>query len=277
MTTPGGSAPDGAWVLGSEYGQDVTEQSFNAAMRAQNTDRGYREGHNLLQGLLGNIINMITTGISDLISAFFGNYTGSDQDLLDYQSAQIELNDRLDLLDDVAGYASAYVGSPFSLGTHSQASNPNSGTLVNFGSRLGPQKHARVENGGITFLQPGTWRIDCQLANSSNVAALLGGQPRIILDIQVWGKNGNPNELITRKFYRCEIPVRQLTASWNVTVVLPPEYFDGSNPFIRVRGWHNFNNTISMAHGSGFTSLTVNRWDLDATGPLNTVDNPGDL
>lgn len=234
-----------------------------------------------IAGAIGSVAEGIVNLIDNIAGAILGG--GSRADSLNLPSifsgslgviasAQELLNNRLELMEDIAGYANATIPNSFRMSTGGQPSSVNSGTLFNFSKQIGPVKNARVSGSGIQFDKHGTWRIDAQVMNSGTVTSLFGGQPRAVFDIQVWGRGGNPNSLITRKYYTEEIPNKRLTATWNTTVVLPPEWFTGANkPYVVVRGWHGFNNTISMAHGEGSTSLSVNRWDVDTSGPLNTV------
>lgn len=271
MTSPGQPQPPDTITVGSRYTQDITEENVRVMAKGGFTNQFTGLGLDW-RGFLAGIFNQIAGAITDLISAFFGTYTGSDPNILAYQSSQRELQDRIELLDEVAGYATATIPSSYSIGTGGQPSGITTGTLLNFSDRIGPQKNATVSGAGITFDKPGTWRIECQVANGGIVTSVLGGQPRIVLDLQVWGKDGDPNALIARKFYTEEIPQKRLTATWSNTVVLPPEYFVGDNkPYVRVRGWHGFSSSVTMAYGDGFTSLTVNRWDIDTSGPLNTL------
>ncbi|GEM_PF-4479716 len=69
MTAPGAPRPDGAYVVGSKFGQDVTEAGIRAQMRSQALGGFGTAQNNLMGGLLG--------GFANIISAIFGTVNNS--------------------------------------------------------------------------------------------------------------------------------------------------------------------------------------------------------
>lgn len=139
MTTPGGSAPDGAYVLGGRYGQDITEESAHAIMRG----------------------NAPLSGFQDAQDALKGRFNGVTQQFVD---GQLELNQRLDLLYGVNGYAAAYMGQNWNV-------LPGVAVELPFNRQIGPVKNAELvtatRRGYIRLLAEGLWRADL-LANCSS-------------------------------------------------------------------------------------------------------------
>lgn len=65
MTTPGGNAPDGAYVVGTRYGQDETEAGIRGKIKG-NAIGGFANGQNALWGsggFLGMLIGALTSGL----------------------------------------------------------------------------------------------------------------------------------------------------------------------------------------------------------------------
>ncbi|MBP2211072.1 hypothetical protein JOJ87_001416 [Rhodococcus ruber] len=87
MTTPNSPAPDGAYVVGSGYGQGMTEQSAKVAMK---------------------------TAPVNAWSAAQANYHGSldeqKRTLAARGDGQTALINRIGLLDEASGHAAAYMG-----------------------------------------------------------------------------------------------------------------------------------------------------------------------
>ncbi|MFD7042317.1 hypothetical protein ACFWAM_28110, partial [Rhodococcus jostii] len=80
MTTPGGSAPDGAYVIGGQYGQDITEASAKAIMK-------------------GAPVSKFTTAQNNFRGKFDTKAAVTDL---------AALQDRTQILEGVIGYAHAY-------------------------------------------------------------------------------------------------------------------------------------------------------------------------
>lgn len=69
MTTPGGSAPDGAYVIGSMYGTDVTESSVRAITRGTNLGSwtGAQENMKAYMSGVGREVTRLDNRIDELI------------------------------------------------------------------------------------------------------------------------------------------------------------------------------------------------------------------
>ncbi|WP_155291653.1 glycine-rich domain-containing protein [Rhodococcoides fascians] len=65
MTTPGGSSPDGAFVLGGRFGQDITEASARATMRGDKL-KGFERAQTGFAGIF-NAINSWLTNLNAVV------------------------------------------------------------------------------------------------------------------------------------------------------------------------------------------------------------------
>lgn len=130
MTAPGVSAPDGAYVVGSRYGQDVpkTEAGVMALVKGQQT-----------------------APWSDAQNKFKVNYRDPIEEIRD---GQLDLNQRTDLLSPLLDYGSAYANTQGGLFNKGQ---------VGFTNQIGPMQRCKLENGRITLNDKGLWDVRAQL------------------------------------------------------------------------------------------------------------------
>lgn len=135
MTTPNGSAPDGAWVVGSSYGSDLNEDSIRDAVTQAPIDAWQ-------------------------IAQDSWKYACQQQRqwAADLRDGQNGLKNRLDLLEEVSAYGAAVMGYSWRI--------PHSTWVVlPFETQLGPAKGVTVSapvaaSGLLTLKKGGLWRID---------------------------------------------------------------------------------------------------------------------
>ncbi|MDG3012134.1 hypothetical protein G4X40_18490 [Rhodococcus sp. D2-41] len=140
MTTPGGSAPDGAWVVGSRYGQDITEASAKAAMKTPVLD-SWGQAQNNFRAKQGEFRSKVA----------------------EMKDGQLTLNDRTDLLDNSSGYGCAVMGHSWQLPQNKAA------VVVPFDRQVGPAKNAAIDSsdqyhGQIRLTAGGLWRVDVMMS-----------------------------------------------------------------------------------------------------------------
>jgi hypothetical protein len=138
VTTPGESAPDGAWQLGSAFGQGMDEGSVIEATTGQ---------------ARVNLLEAVTQ-----FGLFRQRQTVTRAELSDGQNS---LKGRLDLLSDVSAYGSAVMGYNWEI-PHSTWS------ILPFETQLGPVKGVEVSapepgKGFLTLKKGGLWRVDTLL------------------------------------------------------------------------------------------------------------------
>ncbi|MDG3012446.1 hypothetical protein G4X40_20100 [Rhodococcus sp. D2-41] len=139
MTTPGGHAPDGAWVVGSRYGQDITEASAEELMT--------RPGRTAYEAAAGSF------------REWREQYRSSIANMKD---GQLALNGRTDLLKNVSGYGCAVMGRNWQLPHGSMVVMP-------FDRQVGPTKHVSIVSedqyhGRLCLKAGGLWRVDALLS-----------------------------------------------------------------------------------------------------------------
>lgn len=182
MTSPNQPAPDGA----RSYEQVAELRTVKVP---GNIDQGLYDQAEAMRGsFLGNILSgfgsigqAIGSLLDDLVSAFFGRYTGSNPKLIAFQDGQLALNERLELLDEVSGFAVAYCGENYMQGGGSKF------YTVRFNKRIGPQKNATVNGDGTITLAKGTWSINCLVTVDTNI-----GNPTGFLRVEVLYPPGDP-------------------------------------------------------------------------------------
>ncbi|WP_418346226.1 hypothetical protein [Rhodococcus pyridinivorans] len=139
MTTPGESAPDGAWQYGTSFGQGMDEASVMEA-----TTGAARA--NLLEAVSKYALHL-------------QQQNATRADLMDGQNG---LKPRVELLSDVSGYGTAVMGYNWDL-PHS------TWCVIPFDTQLGPTKGVSVVapqmgSGYLTLKRGGLWRVDAQFA-----------------------------------------------------------------------------------------------------------------
>lgn len=80
-----------------------------------------------------------------------------------FADAQLALNNRTDLLKQVSGYATAYLGQNWNL-------PPNAAVVLPFNRQLGPVKNTQLNNtDGILLKSKGLWRVEAHLTQTASV------------------------------------------------------------------------------------------------------------
>ncbi|APE10752.1 hypothetical protein BO226_17400 [Rhodococcus sp. 2G] len=141
MTTPHGSAPDGAWQFASGFGQGMTEDEALALATG---------------GARGNL---------EQADEEWALVRGDLQALIDEQD---QFKERLDLLEGVYGYCNTFMSANWLVAQDHLLALP-------FDTQLGPNVGAVPYEGGIRLQTRGLWRADtivtCDKMTSSNFAA----------------------------------------------------------------------------------------------------------
>lgn len=135
MTTPAGGAPDGAYVVGDNYGQDVTEQSAKTAMTSMPVG-AFEISQEIWKAACSEKRNQVAP----------------------LKDGQFALNGRIDLLEQASGYGSAVMRYTWNLPYNRWINLP-------FDVQLGPVKGVEIatpepETGFLVLKKGGLWRID---------------------------------------------------------------------------------------------------------------------
>lgn len=259
MTSPNQPAPDGA----RSYEQVAGLRTVKVP---GNIDQGlYDQAETMRGSFLGNILSgfgsigqAIGNALNDLVNAFFGNYEGENEALHDFQDGQLALRNTVALLQDVSGYAVAYIPVNF-------YRNANYDFILPFRAVLVPGKNAEIKGDGRIRLAKGTWQIFAQVtADQHN--NLMG-----LMRIEVLYPNGS---IYSYKEIQKNIDANK----WNTfqgyhTVILPANDYH-----VRVRFRYNagpleFAN-LYFRGGTHLSHLAVNRLNLNTEDAFVDEDVP---
>ncbi|RJO79305.1 hypothetical protein D5S18_02950 [Nocardia panacis] len=225
MTMPGQNAPDGAWTLGSRYGQGITEADVRKLLRG-NVLGGYQDAQ--------TGIKQVNDGITNRLN--------------DFRDSQLDFNNRLDLLEGVSGYCSLFLSANWQLAGGAYRRLP-------FDSQLGPRKGTELAQNGIRLLSKGLWRADAHLTwrpapsgwGQSNTA----GQTKIVV---LYADSG---AVYTEKEFDGVItPYGPETCAFSHTFVIPEDQkFVVQCHAAHPKDWHWIDG------GTVKSALSVNKWD----------------
>lgn len=234
MTTPGGSPnPDVAyvWGSGSGYGQDITEASALAAMRGQALP-GYEDAQNSWHGLVSDLADL----------------AGEVED------EQLELLDRVDLLEGVHGYCNSFMSANWLVGQNQLLTLP-------FDTQLGPNVNAELFDDGIRLGTKGLWRADTLVtfdSVSSNIRA------EVYITVESVGGSSVYSET---RFDAVLTPSGSETAAFSKTFVIPTD----DAYVVKVRVKHYRNARTRVFGGTLRSALSVNKWSSNTD---NNVEIP---
>jgi hypothetical protein len=249
MTTPGGVAPDGAWVLGSDYGKSITEESATATMRG-NKLSGYESTQVQLKAR-DEAVDLIAGQVRD---------------------SQIALEGRVDLLEGVQGYCSMYLGNNWNITGNKRITLP-------FNTQLGPRKGVELVTGNsLQLLSKGLWRCDAHVSFMPPSPTWLGSST---VNIEVYIKVYALSSGVTGSAYsetRYDIAVNSVgpeTAAFSKTFVIPTDNLYG----VCVQVYQPKSTLIGLYGGTLRSALSVNKWDNGTINgaPLDTVIDGGTL
>lgn len=193
--------------------------------------------------------------IKEIGNALAGNPAPGFEPIRD---GQLDLNARVDLLDEVRGYCAAYqslnINAAWSYGDNRRRDLP-------FDKQIGPAKGAHVdkEKGGIVFEAPGLWDVFAIIhARSTGFTSGIGESDAVAMYVRIHKPDGTISS---------ETVIDEYTSSSSGSVVAPlsfiipePGYYVTIGCWTsRWRWWDG---------GTRFTRLIVKKID-------SGVDNPG--
>lgn len=192
MTSPNIPIPDGAYVPGSGFGQQyrgmtLEDAKKHVAMPVQGAFAG-------IDGFLPSLIKMFT-----------GTYEGPHQA---FHDGQIELNKRIELLQDVSGYGTAYMSANHYLRRRRWEPLP-------FDEQVGPEKGVAFDGQGL-ILTKGTWVLNALATHDHHV-----DRRESILRLEVQDRAGNPWS--RKEDYGEVFPSKYTTRQVPHTVVIPED------------------------------------------------------
>lgn len=245
MTSPDGASPDGSLALGLfAAAQALTAEDALAAATG---------------GALG--------GFEDAQESWWGHEDDVAQQLSDFHDSQLDMLDRLDLLEGVSGYCNLFMGKNWRVKGGSRVTLP-------FDTQLGPAKGATPEAGGIRLGGKGLWRADCHVSFYPAPSNWFTGAGAVSLQVflQVSTLAG-----VRYTEHEFDIVITQHgaeTAAFSHTFVIPTD--DAYRVIVQVqhpKDWH------WVYGGTLRSSLSVNKWDNGTSNAvvLPTAPDGGEL
>lgn len=231
MTMPGQRPPTGALVGGTQLGRDINEAYIRAQLRGTVLP-GWKDAQ---------------TGIRTIHDEF-GNRLDR------FRDSQLDMIDRLDLLEGVIGYCSLWMSKNWELAGGAFRRLP-------FDSQLGPRKGTELAQDGIKLSAKGLWRIDAHLTwypapsgwGQSNTPAA----SKIVV---VYADTGSVYS--EKEFDGVITPYGSETSAFSHTLVIP----DDGAFVVQLHAGHP-KDFHSVYGGTVKSALSVNKWDS------NTANN----
>lgn len=208
------------------------------------------------------------TGIFEGIASIFtggGSYEAGSI-LAEANDRQLEINERLDLMEDVSGYIATYM-------KENHYKTRDTWHVMPFNGQLGPNKNAELITNGTwancIWLAKGTWVISVQVAHDqhadrkASIVRLTGYKP----DLTVF----------TTKEGHYEVnPDKKLTLPVQHTVVVP----DDAGMYLQVTAKYDVGTLggiykkLRYLGGTHMTHFTAHRLNLDTSNAIREEDVP---
>ncbi|MGY1896208.1 hypothetical protein [Nocardia gipuzkoensis] len=183
-----------------------------------------------------------------------------------FHDAQLDMLDRLDLLEGVVGYCSLWMSKNWQLAGGGFRRLP-------FDSQLGPRKGTELAQDGIKLLSKGLWRID---AHVTWYAAPSGwGQSNTPAATKIVVIYADTGTVYSEKEHDGVItPYGAETSAFSHTLVIP----DDGAFIVQVHAGHP-KDFHSVYGGTVHSALSVNKWDSGTSNNVlaPTVPNGGTL
>lgn len=246
MTSPNQPAPEGA----RSYEQIA---GLRTVQVPKNIDQGLYDQAEAMRGsFLGNILSgfasigqAIGNALSDIASALFGNYTGSNPALVQMSDGMTDLNGRIDLMANVPGYAGAIMTQNHRFGSGGVYKR------IPFNKRYGPEKNATVNtSNNRIYMSQGSWSAHFTISTSSGNGGIGHG-----LRAQVRDENGTV--VITRTF-----DWQNAGATWDQHFAMP--IVAPKSGWSIELGYRHSGNWWTILGGTEKTLMWVERKNLDA-------------
>ncbi|WP_237168662.1 hypothetical protein [Prescottella equi] len=217
------------------------------------------------------------------IREFFGNWLSGNYVPFDtFRDQQRDFNDRMELLENVSGYCNLVMSQNWNVNGGGQNGFARA---LPFDSRVGPYKNAspyfgyfhgsNVERHGILIEKAGTWRLDAQVTTAGRSAIDAGVPAQIYLS--VWDRR--TRTLYSERKFDASLEYKAVSNTISHTVVIPEKDNAGRvlpGQLVACVSFGHGQSRWWVLGGDRSSGLSVNRWDLDASGPGNSTDIPLD-
>jgi hypothetical protein len=183
---------------------------------------------------------------TDAQAIWHGKFDSYDAQLLNFYDTQLDMLDRVDLLEGVSGYCNVFMSANWVVGT--------GGAAMPFDTQIGPKVvaiadehfgiHIPGDNTGV-----GLWRSDLQVTFASPGSTVVS-----IVRLVVFDKDA-ATEYTRRSYNAVVTPYGAQAASFSSTFVLP-ENTNGYDVYCVIVP----SAAIKVLGGTVLSALTVNRW-----------------
>lgn len=244
MTTPGITVPEGAYVPGTQFGQQHQGMGVEDAKAHLNVP--VADAFVGFEGFLPSIIEMFT-----------GTYDGPYQE---FHDGQIAINEQQERLQDVSGYGTAYMTANHYLRRRRWEEMP-------FDGQVGPVKGVSFDGMGLV-LTKGTWVLNAMAASDQHTDRM---DHILRLEVQepdgtAWSRKEDYGEVFPNKFITRQVPH---------TVVIPEDGYR-----VRVFSYYNVGtffgvyNKLKWRGGTNLSHLSAFRLNHDVTNAVVDEDVP---
>lgn len=247
MTTPNGDIPEGGRAP-----QEVYELATTQPPAMVNPDMW-----ELAEGARGDFFGGILSGffsigqavgqaLDDIADALFGGLAAEDHPaLIKIRDGQLDLLNAIGLMDDISGYASAYMAA-------NRYKDRAKWVLMEFDGELGIPKNAEYTDYGIRLAE-GTWVLDAQCTHDHHVDRFTSR-----IRIEVLRPDGTVYSI--KEAYGEVLPNKWTSRQVRHTVITP-------GPGYEVRVWTYYNtgtflgayNRLLWRGGTHLSHLTAHR------------------
>lgn len=260
MTTPPYEPPEGSYTPATISSmQGVTQSSVGLGKTVDTRNLLGLLGDSFIGNILSGFASIgaaIGKALSDLATALFG--FGGGEPLPRIEDGMTSLNQRINLLDDVPGYAGAIMTQNRRFGSGSTYKT------IPFNSRYGPSKKAQLNTSNHRMvLETGSWSAHFTISTGSGNGGIGHGLRALVRD-----KNGT--EVMTRLF-----DWQNNGSTWDqhyaMPIIVPPE----SAPWSIELGYRHSGVWWTIYGGTEKTLIWVERKNID-TANSGIIRNPGD-
>lgn len=221
---------DDVYSKGSSFGQELEESSVRGLLMG----RG-RAPFDGAHTALGGMLNFVVGGIADAISGIgsIGSLFRPIGDAVKpIRDGQLDITKRTDLLEDVQGYAHAYMTKNI----NAQWNLGNNWRFLPFDGQLGPAKGARVRSDGrVEMGSKGLWLI---LAKIHGRETSYTGGAAVTLRVRVFAPNGDQySDSYTRGTTMTGVTAFASDKDNGSVVTSFPVVVPGPGYYVRVDAW----------------------------------------
>lgn len=249
MTSPNGEMAGDGYRVGGTGVRALTDLNNLSESEAKRRLRAPVEpSFNRHRDSVWGTFNAVAASVANVFNTFFGKFFTSPVTVVEVVDGQLEIQNRLDLMEQVSGYATAYCPENYMQGGGSTF------LTVRFKARLGPHKNAVVNGDGTISVAKGTWMVYCLVTTDTNT-----NSPTGFLRIEVLRPDGSEYSIK-------EVQQNIEGGKWNSFHAVHSVVVPGPGYKVRARFRYSPAQVLKtlIRGGTHLSHLTVQRMDLSA-------------